>query len=140
MKNTPMLDLLWHARFRWQLWPRHVTGDTKYGTWHNIAAVEREGIRAYVPLKDYETRSPYFPRSRFSYDAEQDVYVCPQGESLRRVGYFRGIRVARYIGWPKTRNACPVKDQCTPGKSEDRAKLRRGVYCLDHSVISQTAR
>ncbi len=117
MENTPMLDLLWHARFRWRLWPHHVTGDTKYGTWHNIAAVEREGIRAYVPLKDYETRSPYFPKSRFSYDAERDVYVCPQGESLRRVGFFRNIRVIRYIGWPKVCNACPVKDQCTPGKS-----------------------
>ena len=27
--NQPMLDLLWRVRFRWKLWPRHVTGDTK---------------------------------------------------------------------------------------------------------------
>src|SRR5262249_1259761 len=108
MENTPMLDLLWHSRFRWHLWPHHVTGDTKYGTWQNIAAVEQEGIHAYVPLKDYETRSPYFPKSAFIYDAERDVYICPQGQSLRRVGSVHTIRVIRYIGWPKVCNACPV--------------------------------
>jgi hypothetical protein len=32
MDNQPMLDLLWRTRFRWKLWPRHVTGDRKYGT------------------------------------------------------------------------------------------------------------
>jgi len=29
MENPPMLDLLWHVRFRWRVQPRHVTGDTK---------------------------------------------------------------------------------------------------------------
>jgi hypothetical protein len=29
MENQPMLDLIWRTRFRWKLWPRHVTGDTK---------------------------------------------------------------------------------------------------------------
>src|SRR5216684_5036369 len=43
MDNQPMLDLLWRVRFRWKLWPRQVTGDRKYGTEHNIAAIEREG-------------------------------------------------------------------------------------------------
>src|SRR6266576_3162399 len=32
MDNQPMLDLLWHVVFRWCVRPRHVTGDTKYGT------------------------------------------------------------------------------------------------------------
>ena len=50
MENTPMLDLLWRSTFRWKLHPKRVTGDTAYGTTENIAAVERAGIRAYVPL------------------------------------------------------------------------------------------
>jgi transposase len=40
-ENQPALDLLWHARFRWKVRPRQVTGDTKYGTIENIAAIER---------------------------------------------------------------------------------------------------
>src|SRR5437660_745141 len=54
MDNQPMLDLLWRVRFRWKLRPRHVTGDTKYGTMQNIRAIEDAGIRAYIPLPDWE--------------------------------------------------------------------------------------
>src|SRR5215212_7057466 len=39
-ENQPALDLLWRARFRWKLWPRQITGDTKYGTVANITAIE----------------------------------------------------------------------------------------------------
>ncbi len=49
-ENALMLDLLWRSVFRWGLRPAQVTGDTAYGTTENIAAVERAGIRAYVPL------------------------------------------------------------------------------------------
>lgn len=45
-ENQPMLDLLWRARFRWRLRPRHVTGDTRYGTVENIRGIEEAGLRA----------------------------------------------------------------------------------------------
>ncbi len=45
---------LHHARFRWKLRLSQVTGDTAYGTVENIAALEQEHIRAYVPLPDKE--------------------------------------------------------------------------------------
>ncbi len=70
MENQPMLDLLWRARFRWKLRPRQVTGDTKYGTVQNIRAVEDMGIRAYVPLPDWDQNSPSFGAAQFTYDAE----------------------------------------------------------------------
>ncbi len=54
MENQPMLDLLWHARFRWHVRPRQVTGDTKYGTLENIKAIEQANIRAYIPLFNRE--------------------------------------------------------------------------------------
>lgn len=54
MENQPMLDLLWHARFRWRLRPRQVTGDTKYGTLENIKVIEDAGMRAYIPLFNRE--------------------------------------------------------------------------------------
>jgi hypothetical protein len=54
MDNQPMRDLIFRTRFRWKLRPRFVTGDTKYGTIENIKALEDAGIRAYVPLPDWE--------------------------------------------------------------------------------------
>jgi transposase len=117
MENMPMLDLLWHSRFRWHLWPHHVTGDTTYGTIENITAIEREGIRAYVSLPNYEQRTAYFPKSRFTFDAERDLYLCPQGEQLRRYSYSRTDRRIKYRADKKMCNRCPLKERCTTGKS-----------------------
>jgi transposase len=50
MENQPMQDLVWHTCFRWQIWPRHVTSDTTYGTVDNVVALEDAGMRAYMPL------------------------------------------------------------------------------------------
>ena len=59
-ENQPMLDLLWRTSFRWQIHPRQLTGETAYGPVENIAAVERAGIRAYVPLTGAGKACPYF--------------------------------------------------------------------------------
>jgi hypothetical protein len=82
MDNQPMRDLLFRTRFRWKLRPRHVTGDAKYGTIQNIKAIEDTGIRAHVPLPDWEHMTLFYGPSKFSYDAEHDQYLCPQGKPL----------------------------------------------------------
>src|SRR5215210_3556599 len=78
MENLPFLDLLWRARLRWRLPLRRVTGDTTYGTIENIVAVEDQGIRALVPLPDFDGRTPYYGLSKFTYEPDQDTYRCPQ--------------------------------------------------------------
>ncbi len=83
MENQPMLDQAWRVRFRFHLWPRQVTGDTTYGAIENIAALEREGIRAYVPLPDWEHQRDYDGPEQFTYDPEREVSVCPQGQLLQ---------------------------------------------------------
>src|SRR5437763_1539768 len=86
MDNQPMRDLLFRTRFRWKLHPRHVTGDTKHGTIENIKAIEDQGIRAYVPLPNWEERYEVWSASHFRYEAQADQYRCPQGQLLQRVG------------------------------------------------------
>jgi transposase len=114
MDNQPMRDLIFRTRFRWKLRPRHVTGDTKYGTIENIKALEDAGIRAYVPLPDWENQRPYFGPAKFSYDAAHDRYVCPQGQSLRPFHTEYKAEKVEYRADAATCNACPIKEQCTP--------------------------
>jgi transposase len=132
MENQAMLDLLWRVRFRWQLHPRFIAGDTTYGTIENIVAVEREGIRAYVRLPDYEQRGKYFPKSAFTYDAEQDLYRCPRGEALRRYSYSRSDRMVKYRAPRKVCNACPLKERCTPGKEG-----RKVEHSFDEAYVAR---
>jgi transposase len=124
MENQPMLDLLWRARFHWKLRIRQVTGDTKYGTLENIRAVEDMGIRAYVPLPNWEQNSAYFGASNFSYDAEHDRYVCPNGQALRRTHTSEAGQRILYRAQASICRNCPLRSQCTPAKKSGRSVYR----------------
>jgi len=113
MENSPMLDLVRRARFRWQLQPKQATGDTTYGTIENIKGLEDEGIRAFVPLPDFSQRTAYFPAEAFAYDAANDRYLCPEGQELRLRIRRAADSVFIYQARAAVCNACPVKPQCT---------------------------
>lgn len=113
MENQPMLDLLWRARFRWHLQPSQVTGDSAYGTIENIVGIEDQGMRAYVPLPDFDQRTPFYGLSKFIYDPERDEHRCPEGKPLRRrtASFTEGVTV--YQADAAVCNVCPAKAACT---------------------------
>ncbi len=111
-----MRDLVFRTCFRWKLRPRHVTGDTKYGTTDNIVALEREHIHAYVPIADLTQRTPFFRQEVFQYDAQRDVYVCPVGKELHFCQRQTTERSRRYRARAKDCNPCPLKANYTTSK------------------------
>ena len=117
MENTPMLDLLRRVRFRYHLHPERAVGDTTYGTIENIRALEEMGIRAYVPLPNFDARTSCFGAPQFTYDAERDEYRCPQGQPLRRLSAKYTAEVVVYRADAATCNACPLKAKCTASKA-----------------------
>jgi transposase len=126
MENVPLQDLLWRVCFRRKLRPRQVTGDTTYGTVENIVALEDTGIRAFFPLPDFEHRTAFYGRDKFTYDAEADVYCCPQGQALPRRKSKYTEQVVVYRAAAATCNACPVKASCT---ASDRGRIvHRSFY------------
>jgi hypothetical protein len=129
MENQPLLDLLWRARCRWRLPLRQVTGDTTYGTIENIVALEGQGIRAYVPLPDFDERTPYYGTSKFVYHPEPDAYRCPEGHPLHRWRAKYTEEVIVYRADAATCNTCPVKPTCTG--SHDGRQVRRSFYAAE---------
>jgi transposase len=126
MESQAMRDLLWRVCFRRKVWPLHVTGDAKYGTTENIVAVEDAGIRAYVPLTDFEHRTALFGGDKFTYDLEKDQYCCPQGRLLPLARSKRTEGVVVYRADPAVCNVCPVKGKCT---TSDRGRtIQRSIY------------
>jgi len=113
MENSPMLDLARWTRFRWHLRPKQATGDTTYGTLDNIKALEEDGIKAYVPLPDWSERTAFYGARDFNYLPGRDLYLCPQGQELRRARtkYTESVHV--YQARAEVCNACPVKSACT---------------------------
>ena len=130
--NQPAIDLLWHTRFRWKLRLRQVTGDTKYGTVANIAAIERAGIRAYVPLSTVGHRTGQFPDTDFSYDAPTDTCRCPGGQTLRFLS--ECFRTHRRISHTSAANCarCALREQCTTS-----VRGRRISRSLDEDALDR---
>jgi hypothetical protein len=131
-ENQPALDLLWWTRFRWKLRPRQITGDTKYGTVENIAAIEREGIHAYMPLSGVGQRAGMFAEQDFVYDATVDVYRCPGGQTLRFLSQCDTSRRRIYAAPAAACTVCELRSQCTTsprgrrvGRSLDEAYVDR---------------
>jgi Transposase DDE domain len=131
MDNQPMLDLIFRTRFRWKLQTRSVTGDTKYGTIENIKAIEDQGIRAYVPLPNWEERYEVWSASHFRYEAQADQYRCPQSQMLQRVGVVNPDGRQLYRASAAICNACPVKVQCTTSTQGRRVYRHVGEEYLE---------
>ena len=119
--NTPFLDVLWQTRFRWHLPINRAVADTKFGTTDNVVQVETNGIRAFMPLhadaKRTTNKGNTFGSQHFHFDAERNVYICPQGELLRFWTRDRYTQRLVYKACDTVCQACLVKAQCKTGKS-----------------------
>jgi transposase len=114
-ENRPMLDLLWSTVFRWRIRPHQVTGDAKYSTRENVAALEKAGMRAYVAIPNYfDFRDTgHLGPGHFRYDPDNDHYLCPAEEPLRFQSEDHRNRRRRYRAKPSICNACALKARCT---------------------------
>lgn len=104
-----------------------VVADGGYFGCEVIKACEDEKITAYVPVPELgdAKRRGLFTRAEFAYDAEHDVYVCPQGAELTVMS--RTSTKARYqkefrVYATKQCQGCPLRAQCTTSKYGRRIK------------------
>ena len=78
--------------------------------------MEEQGVRAYLPLPEWDKASPSDHNAAFADDGDRDAERCPQGQVLKPKGIDeaggRAIDRARAAGC----NACPVTDECTRSK------------------------
>ena len=105
-----------------------VVADSKYGTVENYLSCLDRGIRAHIPDLGRGTsrrreREGFFSESRFRYDPDRDVYICPAGAELKRVGRKASRRGIDYGAAPSICKSCHLRTQCT--RSKRRRTIRR---------------
>ena len=94
--------------------PKRLAADTAYGTGKVLAWLLGKNIRPYIPVWErYERTDGMFPRAAFAYDAECNVYICPNGHPLRTSGTIHDGRVRNYLSQPGDCRACELKARCT---------------------------
>jgi len=96
--------------------------DSKYGTIENYLSCQDRGINAHInsleqTQKGSGTKKGIIPKESFLYDADNDVFICPDGQTLKRRKYFKKRKHYEYIASASTCNNCQLKEKCTKAKS-----------------------
>jgi len=113
-----------------------VVADMGYHSGDDIVACEAAGITPYIPRPRRGTAvgNGLFPKERFRYDPEADVYHCPGGQVLdtRYASVTRGHLSVQYSS-PAACAGCQVKARCTTGRWR---RINRGEH---EAVIERMA-
>jgi hypothetical protein len=104
---------------RLDLKPDWLAADTAYGTGKLLAWLLGKNITPHIPVWErYPSPDGMYSRSNFTYDAERDVYVCPNGRLLRTSGTVHDGRVRNYLSQPQDCRACTLKQLRAPGHGD----------------------
>jgi transposase len=133
--------------------PTRVSADSNFATGETLTWLDEQGVDAYMPTNtDFRESNPAmrpdptqpvdeerikklpkkdgkFSHAAFIYDAEQDLYYCPAGQSLRPNGagkYYRtGVDYVKYQ-CPGCAQ-CPMAEHCVKEGATERT-LQRDEY------------
>jgi transposase len=101
---------------RFGITPQRLVGDTNYGSAAMLGwLVNDKQIAPHVPVWDKSERTDgTFGRSAFSFDAQNNRYVCPAGKLLRPTWRMKKKNPNMYRASQYDCQACPLKSQCCP--------------------------
>jgi transposase len=95
--------------------PESVAADTTYGNGEFLQWLADRSITPYMRTRDsiHRKRSPFFGPERFTYEPENNRYICPAGQPLNYGGWVHRNRAYNYIGTRKKCGPCSLRSQCT---------------------------
>ena len=108
--------------------PQQVVADGDYTNHASVEAAANCGVDFYGSWqeswkpgeRDAQGRSAAFLASAFPYDAEQDCFTCPAGETLTHRAIQNrehGVRIHVYRAPREACRSCALRSQCAPPKA-----------------------
>ena len=113
---------------KFDLKPERLVGDTNYGSAAMLGwLVDEKDIEPHVPVFDKSERTDgTFGRSDFTFDAENNRYICPAGKFLKTAWRSKKKNPYRYRASLLDCQSCPLKSQCCPNM--DHRQIDRSPY------------
>ena len=107
--------------------------DRGYFSGEEILACDNAGVTVTLPkpMTSGMMARGRFGKQDFRYVADEDVYICPAGETLpyRYTNEEDGLILRRY--WTNACQSCPIKKNCTSGKE-------RRITRWEHEHVLET--
>lgn len=143
---------------RFDLQPERLIADTAYGTGPMLGWLVDRKIAPHIPVFDKSGRADgTWTRAEFEWDADNNQYICPEGEALKQ---FRrnysdpsrgatGKGVAKYRALKSACQSCPSKSQCCPNadfrsitreEHEDARQFARDIAVTRQYAVSMKLR
>lgn len=112
---------------RYNRLPKTVVADSGYGSEENYEFMDKSDIEAYVKYNMFHKEqrmhyrpNPFSPQALY-YNAEDDYYVCPMGQRMKRTGIVKTKTCSGYICQSVRYQArrcegCPLRGSCFKAK------------------------
>ena len=119
--------------------PKQIVADGDYTNHASVRAAADHGVDFYgswqdswrAVERDAQGRHSEFLASAFPYDAAQDIFTCPAGQTLTHHALLNrenGVRTHVYGAPKKACPNCPLRDKCAPQQA--RPEWRRSITRL----------
>ena len=108
---------------RYHRYAKTVVADSGYGSEENYLFMDVHNMEAYVKYNYFHkeqrpryTPNPFSPTSLY-YNKEQDFYVCPMGQHMKRIGMKRSLTSNGFVTYSVRYQAercdgCPLRGSC----------------------------
>jgi transposase len=135
-ENKKLMELIRQHEHNTQSELKVVVADHKYGTNDNYLACHQKGITTH--LGDAKAKAAkvegIFSEDQFKYQAQEDTFLCPANQRLKRRRYIKRDRVWEYAAEKGVCVECPLRAQCT------RSKTGRTLWRHEQAEILQECR
>ena len=137
--STPHTQRLEYQIDKFEMKTEAICADASYDSGEVHNAMLNRNIKTFIPER---TRSgtpnyePAFDPKVFTYDEEQDIYVCPAGKVLRYSGYRKKDRRKRYTAKKADCLSCQYKEQCN-GHTKNPRMIDRTLHEKARSIQRQ---
>ncbi|QUB41334.1 IS1182 family transposase [Prevotella veroralis] len=110
-------------KLRYHRYAKTVVADSEYGSEENYLFMDVHNMEAYVKYNYFHkeqrpryTPNPFCPASLY-YNKEQDFYVCPMGQHMKRIGMKRSLTSNGFVTYSVRYQAercdgCPLRGSC----------------------------
>jgi transposase len=121
--SIPYLNRLDRQIERFDFHVEAVALDSGYLTNPICKGLSDREVFGVIAHRRYHPTKGLFPKWKFNYDKEKDVYICPNGQNLTYSTTSRdGYR--EYKSDPKICASCPLLDQCTRSRNHQKVITR----------------
>jgi hypothetical protein len=129
--------------------PQQMVTDGDFTSRQNVLEMEAKGVDLIGSMGEGQAQSAgqmkrrgvaeeFYPEA-FVYDAAQDSYRCPAGQTLRHTGQEQrpGVVQHQYRAEEKVCAACPFKAQCCPQNTSNGRSITRAVEAPQVQAFAQ---